>query len=59
MLFRSKEPASSRNAEAFSGVQGVSLVRKREVSLDECTADAVKQFAKAKRRVQELGDQRT
>ena len=58
-LCEGKEPASARNVEAFSGVQGVSLVRKREVSLDECTADAVKQFAKARRRVQELGDQRT
>ena len=53
-LCEGKEPASARNAEAFSGVQGVSLVRKREVSLDDSIKDAVKQFGKARKQVEEL-----
>jgi phthalate 4,5-dioxygenase len=53
-LCEGKEPASARNAEAFSGVQGVSLVRRCEISLDDCIKDAVKEFGKTRRRVEAL-----
>jgi phenylpropionate dioxygenase-like ring-hydroxylating dioxygenase large terminal subunit len=57
-LCEGKEPPAARNAEAFSGVQGVSIVRPCKASLDDCVQDAVKQFAKTRTRVQELSNRK-
>jgi phthalate 4,5-dioxygenase oxygenase subunit len=53
-LCEGKEPPTARDPDAFSGVQGVSLVRRCDVSLDECVKDAVDSFAKTRKRTQEL-----
>jgi len=53
-LCEGKEPAAAHNADAFSGVQGVSLVRSCDISLDECVNDAIDSFGKTRRRTQEL-----
>jgi hypothetical protein len=53
-LCEGKEPPTARNPDALSGVQGVSLVRRCDVSLDECVKDAVDSFAKTRKRTQEL-----
>ena len=53
-LCEGKEPAAAQNADVFSGVQGVSLVRRCDVSLDQCVNDAIDSFDKTRRRTQEL-----
>ena len=53
-LCEGKVPASAREAEVFSGVRGVSLVRRHEVSLDECVEEAMKQIAETRRQVEKL-----
>jgi phthalate 4,5-dioxygenase len=53
-LCEGKEPAAAKNAEAFNGVQGVSMVRKSGVSLDDCVKDAITSFAKTRQRSQAL-----
>jgi hypothetical protein len=53
-LCEGKEPRAARNPEVFSGVQGVSLVRKCDVSEDDCVNDAIKHFAKTRSRTEEL-----
>ena len=53
-LCEGKDPPSARNAEAFFGVRGVSLVRKRDVAFDACVADATKQMESTKQKVAKL-----
>jgi phthalate 4,5-dioxygenase oxygenase subunit len=53
-LCEGREPPTARNPDVFSGVQGVSLVRSCDMSLDECVKDAVDSFAKTRKRTQEL-----
>jgi phenylpropionate dioxygenase-like ring-hydroxylating dioxygenase large terminal subunit len=49
-----KEPAAARNAEAFFGVRGVSLVRKREVPFEACVDGAMRQMEATKQKVARL-----
>jgi len=53
-LCEGKEPGAAQNPDAFSGVQGVSLVRQCNVSMDECVVDAIESFARTRTRTQEL-----
>ena len=53
-LCEGKEPSAARKSEAYYGVRGVSLVRQRGVSLDECVEDAMKQIAGTRSQVEKL-----
>jgi hypothetical protein len=53
-LCEGREPTAAHNADAFSGVQGVSLVRKCDISLDECVNDAFGSFDRTRQRTQAL-----
>jgi hypothetical protein len=53
-LCEGKGPPAARRSEVFSGVQGVSLIRSCDVSLDECVKDAIDSFAKTRKRTEGL-----
>lgn len=53
-LCEGKEPASARNADAYYGVRGVSIVRPREAPLDDCVEEAKKVFVKTRERAEKL-----
>ena len=49
-LCEGRAPSAARNADAFDGVQGVSLVRKCDATLDDCVKVAIASFEKTRRR---------
>jgi phenylpropionate dioxygenase-like ring-hydroxylating dioxygenase large terminal subunit len=55
-LCEGREPPAAHDAEAFNGVQGVSLVRHRDIPMDDCVKDAVASFGKTRKRTQELNN---
>jgi hypothetical protein len=55
-LCEGREPPAAHDAEAFNGIQGVSLVRHRDIPMDDCVKDAVASFGKTRKRTQELNN---
>jgi phthalate 4,5-dioxygenase len=53
-LCEGKEPAEANDAEAYEGVRGVSIIRGKNVSFDDCAADVLKEIERTKHRFREL-----
>ena len=53
-LCEGKEPAEANDAEAYEGVRGVSIIRDKNVSFEDCAADVLKEIERTKHRFREL-----
>ncbi|MBM4296387.1 MAG: Rieske 2Fe-2S domain-containing protein [Deltaproteobacteria bacterium] len=53
-LCEGKEPAEALNPEFYDGVRGVSLIRDKQVSFEECVGDALGEIERTKQRFREL-----
>ena len=53
-LCEGKEPAEANDVEAYEGVRGVSIIRDKNVSFEDCAADVPKEIEQSKHRFREL-----
>jgi phenylpropionate dioxygenase-like ring-hydroxylating dioxygenase large terminal subunit len=53
-LCEGKEPVEANDAEAYEGVRGVSIIRDKNVSFEDCAADVLKEIERTKHRFREL-----
>ena len=53
-LCEGKEPAEANNPDVYEGIRGVSIIRDKNVSFDDCVADVLKEIERTKHRFREL-----
>ena len=53
-LCEGKEPAEAHSPDAYEGIRGVSIIRDKNVSFDDCVADVLKEIERTKHRFREL-----